>query len=90
MDIEAVIAKVLKPYEERMEELLKAEKQKEKEIKELKTSIFNMSKLLNEYQAQQVSGSKPKPDPKTNQVRPQTAVLPNRGSKPESISFKFA
>lgn len=90
MDIEAIVAKALEPYEARMVKLLEAEKQKENEIKELKAAIYNMSKLLNEYQAQQVSGAKPKPDPKTNQVRPQTAVLPARGSKPDSSYLKFA
>lgn len=89
MDIEAAFAKAIQPYETRMQELVEAEKRKENEIKELKDAIIEMIKIVKEYRTQQVAPIPPKGKPEAkpnNQARPQTAVLPNRPSKPESFN----
>lgn len=83
MDIEAIFKKAIQPYEARVFELQEADKRKESEIKELKTAILEMHKLVKDYNAHNVSAipAKAKQNP---QARPQTAILPNKASKPES------
>lgn len=77
MDIEAVFAKAIQPYEERVAQLQEAEHKKELEIKELKSAILEMHRIILDYNAHNVAAA-PGKGAKADGKRPQTAMLPSK------------